>query len=153
LPLRHHRAPAGDRLDVRRSGLWPAPSWHAKPGREEFAEHFDAPRFGPPGGAFTSTGTQHGGQEATLFSIIANLLHFGMVVVGLDYGYAPQMRIDAVTGGSPYGATTIAGGDGLRQPSDDELMGARYQGHRIAEVAKRLHDTASLFEPPCLAAQ
>jgi NAD(P)H dehydrogenase (quinone) len=94
---------------------------------------------GKVGGAFTSTATQHGGQEATLFSIIANLLHFGMVVVGLDYGYAPQMRIDAVTGGSPYGATTIAGGDGSRQPSDDELMGARYQGRRIAEVAKRLH--------------
>ena len=94
---------------------------------------------GKVGGAFTSTATQHGGQEATLFSIIANLLHFGMVVVGLDYGFAPQMRIDAVTGGSPYGATTIAGGDGSRQPSDDELMGARYQGRRIAEVAKRLH--------------
>jgi NAD(P)H dehydrogenase (quinone) len=94
---------------------------------------------GKIGGAFTSTATQHGGQEATLFSIIANLLHFGMVVVGLDYGYAPQMRIDAVTGGSPYGATTIAGSDGSRQPSDDELMGGRYQGRRIAEVAKRLH--------------
>jgi NAD(P)H dehydrogenase (quinone) len=94
---------------------------------------------GKVSGAFSSTATQHGGQEATLFSIIANLLHFGMVVVGLDYGYAPQMRIDAVTGGSPYGATTIAGGDGSRQPSDDELMGARYQGRRIAEVAKGLH--------------
>ena len=72
---------------------------------------------GKVGGAFTSTATQHGGQETTLNSIIVNLLHFGMVVVGLDYGYAGQMRLDEVTGGSPYGATTIAGGDGSRQPS------------------------------------
>jgi NAD(P)H dehydrogenase (quinone) len=93
---------------------------------------------GKVGGAFTSTATQHGGQETTLFSIITNLLHFGMVVVGLDYGHAGQMTIDEITGGSPYGATTIAGGTGQRQPSENELVGARYQGRRIAETAKKL---------------
>ena len=94
---------------------------------------------GKVGGAFTSTGTQHGGQEATLFSIITNLLHFGMTIVGLNYGFAGQMKLDEVTGGSPYGATTIAGGDGSRQPTANELEGARYQGRKIAEVAKKLH--------------
>jgi len=93
---------------------------------------------GKVGGAFSSTGTQHGGQETTLFSIIANLMHFGMVIVGLDYGFAGQMTLTEVTGGSPYGATTIAGGDGSRQPSENELAGARYQGKRIAETAKKL---------------
>ena len=94
---------------------------------------------GKVGGAFTSTATQHGGQETTLFSIITNLLHFGMVIVGLDYGHAGQMTLDEVTGGSPYGATTIAGGDGSRQPTQNELDGARYQGRKIAETAAKLH--------------
>ena len=94
---------------------------------------------GKVGGAFTSTATQHGGQETTLFSIITNLLHFGMVVVGLDYGHAGQMTLAEITGGSPYGATTIAGGDGSRKPSENELVGARYQGRKIAETAKKLH--------------
>jgi NAD(P)H dehydrogenase (quinone) len=94
---------------------------------------------GKVGGAFTSTATQHGGQETTLFSIITNLLHFGLAVVGLNYGFAGQMKLDEVTGGSPYGATTITGGDGSRQPSDNELAGARYQGRVIAETAKKLH--------------
>jgi NAD(P)H dehydrogenase (quinone) len=94
---------------------------------------------GKVGGAFTSSGTQHGGQETTLFSIITNLLHFGMTIVGLDYGHAGQMTLDEITGGSPYGATTIAGGDGSRQPTKNELEGARYQGRRIAETAKKLH--------------
>src|ERR1700756_5086254 len=94
---------------------------------------------GKVGGAFSSTGTQHGGQETTLFSMITNLLHFGMVIVGLDYGHAGQMTLDEITGGSPYGATTIAGGDGSRQPTANELQGARYQGRKIAEVAKKLH--------------
>jgi len=94
---------------------------------------------GKVGGAFTSTATQHGGQETTLFSIITNLLHFGMVIVGLDYGHAGQMKLDEVTGGSPYGATTIAGGDGSRQPSENELVGARYQGRKVAETAIKLH--------------
>ena len=94
---------------------------------------------GKVGGAFTASATQHGGNETTLFSIIANLLHFGMVVVGLDYGHAGQMTLDEITGGSPYGASTIAGGDGSRQPSANELTGARYQGRRIAETAIKLH--------------
>lgn len=94
---------------------------------------------GKVGGAFTSTATQHGGQETTLFSIITNLLHFGMVVVGMDYGHAGQMTLDEITGGSPYGATTVAGGDGSRQPSENELTGARYQGRKIAETAGKLH--------------
>lgn len=94
---------------------------------------------GKVGGAFSSSATQHGGQETTLFSIITNLLHFGMVVVGLDYGHAGQMTLDEITGGSPYGATTITGGDGSRQPSANELVGARYQGRKIAETAKKLH--------------
>src|SRR6476660_5309714 len=85
---------------------------------------------GKVGGAFTSTATQHGGQETTLFSIITNLLHFGMVIVGLDYGHAVQMSLDEITGGSPYGATTIAGG-GSRMPTANELVGARYQGRKI----------------------
>ena len=93
---------------------------------------------GKVGGAFTSTASQHGGQETTLFSIITNLLHFGMVIVGLDYGHAGQTKIDEVTGGSPYGATTIAGGDGSRQPSENELTGARYQGRKIAQTAAKL---------------
>lgn len=93
---------------------------------------------GKVAGAFASTATQHGGNETTLFSIIANLLHFGFVIVGLDYGFGGQMRIDEVTGGAPYGATTIAGGDGARQPSETELAGARHQGRRIAEVAIKL---------------
>jgi len=94
---------------------------------------------GKVGGAFTSTATQHGGQETTLFSIITNLLHFGMVVVGLDYGHAGQMTLDEITGGSPYGATTLAGSDGARQPTANELAGARYQGRKIAEAAIKLH--------------
>jgi NAD(P)H dehydrogenase (quinone) len=93
---------------------------------------------GKVGGAFTSTGTQHGGQETTLFSIITNLLHFGMVIVGLNYGYAGQMTLGEITGGSPYGATTIAGTDGSRKPTENELKGARYQGRKIAEIAKKL---------------
>ena len=93
---------------------------------------------GKVGAAFTSTGTQHGGQETTLFSLITNLLHFGMVVVGMNYGFAGQMTLDEVSGGSPYGATTITGSQGQRQPSANELAGARYQGRTIAETAKKL---------------
>ncbi|UIJ44975.1 NAD(P)H:quinone oxidoreductase [Sphingomonas cannabina] len=93
---------------------------------------------GKVAGAFTSTATQHGGQETTLFSIITNLLHFGLTIVGLDYGHAGQMDISEIVGGAPYGATTVAGGDGSRQPSAKDLDGARYQGRRIAEVAAKL---------------
>lgn len=94
--------------------------------------------IGKVGAAFTASATQHGGQETTLFSIITNLLHFGMTVVGLDYGHTGQMRHDEVVGGAPYGATTIAGGDGSRQPSDTELEGARHLGRRVAETASKL---------------
>lgn len=94
---------------------------------------------GKVGGAFTSTASQHGGQETTLFSIITNLLHFGMVIVGLDYGFQGQVGIDEVRGGAPYGATTIAGGDGSRQVHEEELAAARYQGQKVAEVATKLH--------------
>ena len=94
---------------------------------------------GKVGAAFTSTATQHGGQETTLFSLITNLLHFGMVIVGLNYGHAGQMTLDEITGGSPYGSTTIAGGDGSRQPTQNELEGARYQGRVVAETAIKLH--------------
>ena len=93
---------------------------------------------GKVGGAFTSTASQHGGQETTLFSIITNLLHHGMTIVGLDYGFQDQMGVDEIRGGSPYGATTISGGDGSRQPAENELAGARYQGKRIAETAAKL---------------
>jgi NAD(P)H dehydrogenase (quinone) len=93
---------------------------------------------GKVGAAFTSTATQHGGQEATLFSIITNLLHFGMTIVGLPYSYAGQMSIDEVVGGSPYGATTIAGGQGQRQPSEIDLGGARHQGELVAKTANKL---------------
>jgi NAD(P)H dehydrogenase (quinone) len=93
---------------------------------------------GKVGAAFTSTATQHGGQEVTLFSIITNLMHFGMVIVGLPYSFAGQMRLDEIVGGSPYGATTIAGGKGERQPSAIELDGARFQGKTVAETANKL---------------
>jgi NAD(P)H dehydrogenase (quinone) len=93
---------------------------------------------GKVGGAFTSTASQHGGQETTLFSIISNLLHFGMTVVGLPYSYQGQLKIDEVAGCSPYGATTVAGGDGARQPSAVEIEGARFQGKLIAQTAAKL---------------
>jgi NAD(P)H dehydrogenase (quinone) len=94
---------------------------------------------GKVGAAFTATATQHGGQETTLFSVITNMLHFGMTIVGLDYGFQGQMGHDKIRGGAPYGATTIAGGDGSRQPDEDELEGARYLGRRVADTANRLH--------------
>lgn len=94
---------------------------------------------GKVGSAFTSTATQHGGQELTLMSLIPNMLHFGMVIVGLPYSFDGQSRLDEVTGGTPYGASTIAGGDGSRQPSANELAGARYQGHHVARITQQLH--------------
>jgi len=93
---------------------------------------------GKVGGAFASSATQHGGQETTLFSIITNLLHFGMTIVGLPYSFQGQMTLAEVSGGSPYGATTISGGDGSRQPSENELAGARHQGELIARTARKL---------------
>jgi len=93
---------------------------------------------GKIGAAFTSSATQHGGQETTLFSIITNLLHFGMMIVGLPYSHQGQMRNDEIVGGAPYGATTIANGDGSRQPSATELEGARHQGELVARAAIKM---------------
>lgn len=94
--------------------------------------------IGKVGASFTSTATQHGGQEMTQFSTITNLLHMGMTIVGLDYGFQEQMTLEGAHGGSPYGASTLAGGDGSRQPSDIDLDGARYLGKRVADTAAKL---------------
>ncbi len=93
---------------------------------------------GKVGAVFTSTATQHGGQETTIISTIVQLMHFGLVVVGLPYAFQGQMRLDEVTGGTPYGASTITGGDGSRLPSGNELDGARFQGRHVAEIAAKL---------------
>ncbi len=92
---------------------------------------------GKVGSAFSGSATQHGGQELTLFNIITQLMHFGMIIVGLPYDWAGQRRDDEVTGGTPYGITTITGQ--TRAVSDNELEGARFQGRHVAEVAKKLH--------------
>jgi len=93
---------------------------------------------GKVGSVFTSTATQHGGQESTLLSFHITLLHHGFVVVGLPYTFQGQMRMDEITGGSPYGASTIAGGDGARMPSENELEAARFQGKHVAGIAAKL---------------
>jgi NAD(P)H dehydrogenase (quinone) len=97
---------------------------------------------GKVGSVMASTATQHGGQETTLFSGITNLLHFGMVIVGLPYSYQGQMTIEEVVGGSPYGATTVSGGQGQRQPSQNELEAARFQGRLVAQTAAKLTGNA-----------
>jgi NAD(P)H dehydrogenase (quinone) len=94
--------------------------------------------IGKVGSVFSSTATQHGGQESTILSTQIVLLHQGMVIVGLPYSFQGQMGVKEVTGGSPYGATTIADGDGSRQPSDNELAGAHFQGRHVAQIASRL---------------
>ncbi len=94
---------------------------------------------GKVGAAFASTASQHGGQETTLFSVITNLMHLGLTIVGLPYSFQGQLKLDEVTGGTPYGATTIAAGDGSRQPTENELAGARFQGKLVAETAAKLH--------------
>lgn len=122
VPTRYGRIPAQMAAFLDQTGgLWARGALHGK-----------------VGSAFVSTATQHGGQETTLFSLITNMLHFGMVVAGLPYSFAGQMRHDEVTGGSPYGATTVAGGKGERQPSATELDGARHQGELVAKLAARL---------------
>jgi NAD(P)H dehydrogenase (quinone) len=93
---------------------------------------------GKVGSVFTSTATQHGGQESTILTFHVTLLHQGFVVVGLPYAFQGQMRMDEITGGSPYGASTIAGGDGSRMPSENELEAARFQGRHVATIAARL---------------
>jgi len=93
---------------------------------------------GKVGSVFTSSATQHGGQESTILTFHTNLLHHGMVVVGLPYAFEGQMRLDEITGGSPYGASTIAGTKGERMPSENELNAARFQGRFVAEIAAKL---------------
>jgi NAD(P)H dehydrogenase (quinone) len=93
---------------------------------------------GKVGAAFASTGTQHGGQETTLFSIITNLMHLGMIIVGLPYSHQGMMNMTEIVGGAPYGATTIAAADGSRQPSAIDLEGARHQGELVAKTAAKL---------------
>ena len=93
---------------------------------------------GKAGSVFTSSATQHGGQESTILSVHVTLLHHGMVIVGLPYRFAGQNRVDEVSGCSPYGASTIAGNEGTRWPSKNELDGARFQGKFVAEIAKKL---------------
>ena len=93
---------------------------------------------GKIGSVFTSTATQHGGQESTILSFHITLLHQGFVVVGLPYTFQGQTRIDEITGGSPYGASTIAGGEGERMPSENELAAARFQGKHVAAIAAKL---------------
>jgi NAD(P)H dehydrogenase (quinone) len=93
---------------------------------------------GKVGSAFTSSGSQHGGQEAALISMHTTMLHLGMIVVGLPYTFKGQLRIDEITGGTPYGATTIAGQNGERMPSENELAAARFQGKHVASIAAKL---------------
>ncbi len=93
---------------------------------------------GKVGSVFTSSATQHGGQESTILSFHTTLLHQGMIIVGLPYAFQGQMRIDEITGCSPYGASTIAGGKGERLPSENELAAARYQGRHVAMIAAKL---------------
>ena len=94
--------------------------------------------IGKVGSVFTSTGTQHGGQETTITSFHTTLLHHGMVIVGVPYSEQRLMNMDEITGGTPYGASTLAGADGSRQPSQNELAIARFQGRHVAEVAQKL---------------
>jgi len=94
--------------------------------------------IGKVGSVFTATASQHGGQESTILSTHTVLLHHGMVIVGLPYSFAGQTGVAEVTGGSPYGASTIADGDGSRQPSENELAGARFQGRHVAQLASKL---------------
>jgi NAD(P)H dehydrogenase (quinone) len=94
--------------------------------------------IGKIGSAFTSTASQHGGQETTLTSTHTTLLHHGMIIVGLPYSFAGNTIMTEISGGTPYGASTIAGGDGSRQPSENELAGARFQGKHVAEIASKL---------------
>jgi NAD(P)H dehydrogenase (quinone) len=94
--------------------------------------------IGKIGSVFTSSATQHGGQESTILSTHTTLLHHGMIIIGLPYSFQGQMRIDEITGGSPYGASTITGGSGERMPSENELEGARFLGKRVANITEKL---------------
>jgi NAD(P)H dehydrogenase (quinone) len=102
---------------------------------------------GKVGSVFASTATQHGGQETTITSFHSTLLHHGMVIVGLPYSYPGLTTMDEISGGTPYGATTLAGGDGSRQPTENELDGARFQGRHVAEIAGQLSRGATEPDP------
>jgi len=93
---------------------------------------------GKVGSVFTSSNTQHGGQETTILSFYPTLLHHGMIVAGLPYAFQGQMKVDEIVGGSPYGASTIAGPDGSRMPTETDLAGARFQGEHVAKIARKL---------------
>lgn len=99
---------------------------------------FQGKLIGKVGAVFTSTATQHGGQESTILATHTVLLHHGLVIAGLPYSFQGQMTLSEIAGGSPYGASTIAGGDGARQPSENELAGARFQGKHVAQIAAKL---------------
>ena len=99
---------------------------------------------GKVGSVFTSSNTQHGGQESTILTFHVSLLHLGMIIVGLPYSEKRQMRMDEITGGSPYGTSTIAGGNESRQPSENELAMARYQGRHVSQIAKKLSERENL---------
>lgn len=99
---------------------------------------FQGKLIGKVGSVFTSTATQHGGQESTILNTQTVLLHHGMVIVGLPYSFQGQMTLSEISGGSPYGATTIAASDGSRQPNENELAGARFQGRHVTEIAAKL---------------
>jgi NAD(P)H dehydrogenase (quinone) len=103
---------------------------------------------GKVGSAFTSTATQHGGQESTILTFIPTLMHFGMMVVGLPYSFQGQMGLNEILGGSPYGAATISGSDGSRKPSAVELEAARFQGRHVTMIAAKLAGHASSAAPP-----
>jgi len=94
--------------------------------------------IGKVGGAFTSTASQHGGMETTIFSVLTSLMHHGLITVGLPYSFAGLVKMDEVTGGTPYGASTLAAVDGSRKPSENELAGGRFQGRHIAEITAAL---------------
>ena len=128
-----------DHLMPRKDGAWAASTLRA--------DGFGGALIGKVGSVFTSTASQHGGQETTITSFHTTLLHHGMVIVGLPYSFAGQTTLDEITGGSPYGATTIAGGKGERQPSENELAGARFQGRHVAEIAAKLAGTAGEKAP------
>jgi NAD(P)H dehydrogenase (quinone) len=98
----------------------------------------DGNLIGKVGGGFTSTASQHGGMETTILSVLTSLMHHGLITVGLPYSYAGLVKMDEVTGGTPYGASTLAVADGSRKPSENELAGGRFQGRHIAEITAAL---------------
>jgi NAD(P)H dehydrogenase (quinone) len=120
---------------VRGLSLWPQ---HRPIAVSAMAGGLARPRVGKVGSVFSSSATQHGGQESTILTFIPTLLHHGMVVVGLPYSEQRQMGLDEIKGGSPYGASTVTGGQGERMASEQELGMAQFQGKHVAGIAKKL---------------